>query len=85
MNIRTFIITAIDFAASAVWVIVVARIILSWIPNARNSLTEFVWDITEPLLKPFRRFNPKSFPLDLSPFILLLIIELLRILIFQFI
>ena len=78
MNTRLFLINAIDFLSSAIFVLIFVRIILSWIPNARNAVTQFVFDITEPILKPFRKFNPKSSPLDLSPIIVIILIEIIR-------
>lgn len=78
MNTNVFIINAIDFLTSAIFVLIFVRIILSWIPNTKNALTQFVFDITEPILKPFRIFNPKSSPLDLSPIIVIILIEIFR-------
>lgn len=78
MNTNTFIINAVDFLSSAIFVLIFIRIILSWIPNAKNPLTQFVTDITEPILKPFRRFNPKGSSLDLSPIIVIILIEIIR-------
>jgi|GEM_PF-1617172 len=78
MNTRDFIVTAFDFLSSAIFVLIFIRIILSWIPSARNALTQFVWDVTEPLLKPFRVLNPKGSPLDLSPIVVIILLEILR-------
>lgn len=78
MNTRIFIINAVDFLSSAVFVLIFIRIILSWLPNTKNALTQFVFDITEPILKPFRKFNPKGSPLDLSPVIVIILIEIIR-------
>ncbi len=75
---NTFLINLIDFLSSALFVLIFVRIILSWIPQARNSLTQFVWDVTEPILRPFRIFNPKSSPLDFSPIIVIFLTEILR-------
>lgn len=78
MNTAVFIKTAFDFLTAAIFVLVFIRIILSWIPTARNPLTQVVWDITEPLLKPFRMINPKGSPLDFSPIILIILLEVIR-------
>lgn len=85
MNIQTFIVNAVDFASSAIFVFIFIRIILSWIPRARNSFTQFVFDVTEPLLKPFRRLNPKGSPIDLSPIIVIILVEILRNVVLVFI
>lgn len=78
MNTNAFIVNAVDFFSSAIFVLIFIRIILSWIPSAKNPLTQFVFDVTEPILKPFRRFNPKGSPLDLSPIIVIILIEIIR-------
>jgi len=75
---RIYLLNVIDFLSSALLVIIFVRIILSWFPKARNFFTDFVYDVTEPILKPFRKLNPKGFPLDFSPIIVIILIELLR-------
>lgn len=85
MNTTVFLKNAFDFLSSAIFVLVFVRIILSWIPNARNALTQFVFDITEPILKPFRIFNPKNSPLDFSPIIVVILIEVVRNILMRFI
>ena len=55
-----------------------ARVILSWIPhNAYNEITRTVYTVTEPLLKPLRELIPvTSMGIDISPFILLLALNM---------
>ena len=55
-----------------------ARVILSWIPhNPHNEITKTVYTITEPLLKPLRELIPvSSMGIDISPFILLLALNM---------
>ena len=55
-----------------------ARVILSWIPNnPYNEITKTVYIVTEPLLKPLRDLIPvSSMGIDISPFILLLALNM---------
>ena len=55
-----------------------ARVILSWIPhNKYNEITRTVYNVTEPLLRPIRDLIPaSSMSIDISPFILLLILNM---------
>ena len=55
-----------------------ARVILSWIPhNPYNEITRTVYTVTEPLLKPLRELIPvSSMGIDISPFILLLALNM---------
>ena len=64
------------------WVII-AVAILSWliafnVINIQNDLVRSIWNglnaLTEPCLRPIRRFMPNMGGLDISPIILLLII-----------
>jgi YggT family protein len=68
------------------WV-VIAMIVMSWlisfnIINTRNQFVAAVWRIlnqlTEPVLRPIRRFMPNLSGLDLSPIILFLGIFLIE-------
>ena len=54
-----------------------ARVILSWIPhNQYNEITRTVYNVTEPFLRPIRNLIPaSSLGIDISPFILLLILN----------
>ena len=55
-----------------------ARVILSWVPhNQYNEITRTVYNVTEPLLRPLRDLIPaSSMGIDISPFILLLALNL---------
>lgn len=66
--------------------ILLARIILAWIPSRPGGLladiTEVVYSITEPLLAPIRKIVPPiamgAGYLDLSPIIFIMLLILLR-------
>ena len=63
--------------------VIVAAVVLSWlivfnVVNTRNpvvaGITELLNRLTEPLLRPIRNFLPYLGGIDISPFILILII-----------
>ncbi len=56
-----------------------ARIVLSWFPNVdrSNPIIQFLFDITEPVLRPIREMLPSSGMFDFSPLIVFLIIQVL--------
>ena len=69
-----------------VW-IVIASAIFSWlvafnVVNTRNQFVgmigEALWRLTEPALRPIRRFVPNLGGIDISPIILLLAIFLIQ-------
>ena len=61
------------------WMII-ARVILSWVQHdPHNSIIKFVYEITEPVLAPIRRLIPRgSIPIDFSPIIAILALNLLE-------
>ena len=62
--------------------VILIQVIMSWLnPNAYNPITTIMYQISEPILKPIRRLVPSAGGLDFSPFIILVIINLLMMLI----
>jgi YggT family protein len=59
--------------------ILVARVLLSWFPNVdrSNPIIQLIFDITEPILRPIRDLLPQGMMLDLSPLIVILILNVL--------
>ena len=69
-----------------VWLLI-ASAILSWliafnVVNTRNqfvaSVAEFLYRITEPVLRPIRNFLPSFGGLDISPIVIILLIMLIQ-------
>jgi YggT family protein len=60
------------------WLLVIGRVLLSWInPTFSGPVARFLYDTTEPLLVPIRRFLPQTGMLDWSPLVLALALGLL--------
>ena len=71
----------IDILASALYVAILARVIVSWIaPSSENQIVAVIYQITEPVLAPLRRVLPSFGMIDLSPMAALLIIMLIQFL-----
>jgi YggT family protein len=77
----------IDLALQAYIWILIAAAVLSWlvafnVVNTRNpvvaSIGEFLYRITEPLLRPIRNAMPNLGGIDVSPVVLILIIIFIR-------
>ena len=63
------------FLAIALWVLVFARVVLSWVdPTGRSRAATYVVALTEPFLGPVRRLLPSSGMLDWSGFVVLLLL-----------
>lgn len=60
---------------------ILARLVLSWFPispgGAMASVFSFLYTITEPVLGPVRRIIPPLGPVDISPIVVIIGIELL--------
>ena len=59
--------------------VLLARVILSWIPNVNrmNPGVRFLHQITEPVLEPVRRVMPRLGMLDISPLIVFIGLQIL--------
>lgn len=80
-------IKTIDLALYLYWCIIIAAAIFSWlyafnVVNPRNQFVgmigKFLFQATEPALRPIRRFMPDLGGIDISPIVLLLIIYFAR-------
>ena len=75
-----------------IWLLI-AQAVLSWlvafgIVNRYNrvvaTIGDFLWRVTEPLLRPIRRVLPDLGGIDISPVILILLLWFLRNLMFEY-
>jgi len=60
--------------------IIIIRIFISWInPDPYNLVIRFLYSVTDPVLNPMRRIIPPiGGMIDISPMIVLLLIELIK-------
>lgn len=62
-------------------VLIIARVIISWIANqSRHPLIPLIYQLTEPVLRPFSRLIPPIGGVDLSPLFALIAIRFLLLL-----
>ena len=92
MMTRDVLIITIETFVNIVYLLIVIRVVLSWIRfSRRNVLTDLVYALTEPLLAPIRTLLRKTplggsgMALDLSPLVLFLLINLAKNIIMGFI
>ena len=61
--------------------LIIASVILSWVgQRMRHPIIPLVYQLTEPVLKPFRKFIPPIAGIDLSPLFALIAIRFLILL-----
>lgn len=60
------------------YLLIIARVLTSWIRLGDNFLTRFIFEMTEPVLGIFRRIFPPrpGFPLDISPIFAIIALQL---------
>jgi YggT family protein len=67
------------FGLLAVYALLIfIRIVFSWGVSSTNPVMRFLWWITEPLLAPFRRLIPPLGMFDISPIVVLLLLDLFQ-------
>ena len=70
-----FLANFVQFLIIAVWVLVLGRVLISWVdPAGRKQVSTFLIQTTEPLLAPVRRVLPQTGAVDWSGFIVLLVL-----------
>lgn len=68
----------INITAQALVLVIFVRVIMSWVPmRLPFGLNELVWNVTEPVLAPIRRYMPMAGGFDFSPFIALLLVQII--------
>ena len=88
------ILDVILIALDIYWWIIIASAVFSWLyafnvvnprSQAVTTIGQFLYQVTEPALRPIRRFMPNLGTVDISPIVLLLIILLIRQVIIRYI
>ncbi|MFN8377344.1 MAG: YggT family protein [Anaerolineae bacterium] len=76
----TSVISLVSYALSIYQIILLGRVLLSWVPNMdyRNPIVRFLYAVTEPILEPIRRMLPTQGGMDFSPLIVFLGIAVLN-------
>lgn len=89
----TSLILLVDIILNIYTWLLIAWVVMSWlisfdVINTRNrfvyAVSDFLYRITEPVLRPIRRVVPDISGIDISPVILLLLIWLIRDMMFRY-
>jgi YggT family protein len=71
-NFINILFTVLNFA-------ILIRVLLSWVQvSPGHPLVQFLYQITDPILAPFRKVIPPAAGLDFSPIVAFFVLELLR-------
>ena len=75
----SFVLTFLELLLQILSIAILVRILLSWFPvDPSNPIIRILFEVTEPVLSPFRRVIPRIGMFDLSPIAAMLVIQLLQ-------
>ncbi len=78
MDVSTFLRVFISLFVVALFLVVLGRVLLSWVnPKFEGAVARFIFETTEPLLAPIRRVLPSTGMIDLAPMILVMVLLIL--------
>jgi YggT family protein len=73
----------INFISNAITLLMLAYAILSWVVKPWNQIRRFVERLSEPVLAPIRRVVPLVGMVDISPLILILLVQLIAVILIR--
>lgn len=66
----------LQLLVTVLWLLIIARVVVSWVmPAGGGGLVAFIYQATEPILAPIRRFVPPTAGIDWAPLIALLLLS----------
>ncbi len=75
----TILLNTVNLLFTALTLVIIARVILSWLPQYQNSsFGRAVFQISEPLLRPIHNLLPQTGMIDFSPMIALVVLIVLQ-------
>ncbi|MBL7052339.1 MAG: YggT family protein [Candidatus Marinimicrobia bacterium] len=80
MIIASFLGGIVDFILEIYGILIIAHVIVVWfqLPTT-NQIVQFILSTTEPILKPTRQILPAVAGLDISPFVVLFVLWLIKL------
>jgi YggT family protein len=80
--VNDFLIQFINILVPVLYLSILARVIVSWIPISEESpfapIVRMIYQITEPILGPIRRLIPGLGMFDLSPMIAIILLMVIQ-------
>jgi len=63
---------------------IIARVLMSWLPSGGGGRAKMILrDITEPIMAPFRRIIPRIGMIDISPIVVIILLDIVKTIILQ--
>ncbi|MFC2012260.1 YggT family protein [Chloroflexota bacterium] len=72
----TYLLSFLKLLCDVLVIIILIRIVVSWVsPGQTNTLTNILYQVTEPILGPIRRILPRTGIFDLSPMVAVVLLQ----------
>jgi YggT family protein len=73
--VESVLVNFVRLLVTVIWFLLIARVVLSWTnPMGGGGVVAFIYQATEPILAPIRRFLPPTSGVDWSPLIAMLLL-----------
>ena len=83
-NVLSAVASILDYVLWLYMWVIIARALISWVnPDPGNPIVQFLNRATEPVLAPIRRLIGTRIRMDVSPIVVILIINFLQIAVVQ--
>ncbi len=83
LNILKAIAFVLNYAVITYMVVLFARVVLSWVRLPYSPITQVIYLLTEPVLRPIRRRLPYSLGIDFSPMIVFVLLIVFQMVVVQ--
>ena len=68
----------LELLCEVLTLLILVRVIVSWVsPGQTNTLTNILYQVTEPILGPLRRIVPRVGMLDFSPMAAIILLQVI--------
>ena len=68
----------LELLCEVLTLLILVRVVISWVsPGQTNTLTNILFQVTEPILGPLRRIIPRVGMLDLSPMVAIILLQVI--------
>lgn len=77
---KMFLAEVVNLFFGAVWLIMFARILLTWFPNISwyEQPFKFIYIFTKPIFEPFRKIVPPLNGIDISPILAFIVLGVIQ-------
>lgn len=78
MQIQEILLVLVGVLYEVLSLCLLARVILSWFPHKETFISNFLEDITDPILEPLKKILPTFGGIDFSPVVAIFLLGFLR-------